>query len=1375
MEEYRVFIDPTEFGAKKPDRRELIKSLKKQNLKPDIEIKKDRSFINKYNNPDRAKIIKIKDNNPDKKKIINTKISSVYLIYYKFKKDKPWFAEDVYESLKDSIESLNLERCNVSMYLNMDEKDYGKLEGKLKNNIMYFNKNSYNNTDSIVKHGSDIICLKKFLIDLDDADAADDIEVLYGNRLSRVIVIVDKIEKPEFLILDHGYKTRIKKSKITNWGNHDISIQYLARNPVTFMIDLIYTNIVKKIYVSLTLFGNGKISVIANLTNIVLYGPHNMIYIESGGTGLVNSDYANRTIAVLKKTRRNEELRKDEEKDEENDEENKKIKEIKNNFTENEFIEFNKEELEKLKKYITQYDVYLKKDHADVSSLKLILREWIVPSGSGKTGHELALYYVNSIVDPFIEKGNLCGHACLAMALTYINNPDNVKNLKNSKRSDLTNLALKYANILNISTPLTYSDFDIFVEKCKNGEFGLIDGLINPNIVVTIMTSMDDEQPYRTMFKNKENINYVTHWIYILHFKEHYQYIVNIENFVKTSKTRTKWCHWCCKLYEKKLMRNHACCLKCGNCKHIFQSLDEREIHIVKCDERCSICKFRYKYIGCKTHHKCGYHQCLKCDTIYDPKKMHYCDKKYCLHCDVYYPELDKHRCYIKKVKVKKNYNSIWCYDIEAYSNMVSKGVYHNEAALIVTIELDTNFCLIFNSLKLFIKWVNTGEIGTSNRIKLQTFEIVRIFDDWNDIEYSPKLRDTVNLKPKLMIAHNGAAYDTYIILKEIKSETVQEIKNVILDGQKIISLTFSGCKFIDSRKHMSMRLDSMAKTFSLSSSKGYFPYRFFNTTNKNYIGPIPDLEYFNKDSSSSSDKEFMKWYNSYSNKDYNIWEECIKYCVQDTSLLVECMEKYRDFGIELTGLNPLNYLTISSYSQNIYRHNHYLKEGVNENNPIAILTRSEYDFCRNAFFGGRTDARVLHVKSLKGMLGIFSLDVNGLYPTVMTYDLLPYGDPWNGVPCKGISNCHLFIKNLHLDGNCAIIKCNITCPKNLYHPVLPEKLDGKLTFHLNITSGTWPSCELEMAISKGYTINSIVGSLCFKTCNNLFTTYMDKFISLKEKHSKDSIHRNDGLNSIGKMCSSGLWGKFGQRDHNKFTKFFNANKIDDWHRLIGQFNNDKIADINVHELNNNYIYATITTNLEENLNLKTTNIALAAFITSRARLRLFALLDKYGPRAAYCDTDSIYIMFSSLEEQEEILNGNDIGPKLGQWKNECIVKIDGVDYLDPIIEFIGLGPKTYAKKSMLGNECVKSKGFNDKSFTFAMYKDLAKTYIKNNFKNTTKLTSTQLHFRRGSGIAKDSIYTYDNYVKNLVVSLLKFYIKSPLITLPFGHMDIPI
>jgi hypothetical protein len=313
------------------------------------------------------------------------------------------------------------------------------------------------------------------------------------------------------------------------------------------------------------------------------------------------------------------------------------------------------------------------------------------------------------------------------------------------------------------------------------------------------------------------------------------------------------------------------------------------------------------------------------------------------------------------------------------------------------------------------------------------------------------------------------------------------------------------------------------------------------------------------------------------------------------------------------------------------------------------------------------------------------------------------------------------------------------------------------------------------MAISKGYTINSIAGSLCFKTCNNLFTTYMDKFISLKDKHSKDSIHRNDGLNSIGKMCSSGLWGKFGQKDIITFTEFFNANKIDDWQRLIGQFNNDEISDINIHEINNDYIYATITPNSKENLNLKTTNVALAAFITSRARLRLYALLDKYGPRAAYCDTDSIYIMFSSLEEQEEILNGNDIGTKLGQWKNECLVKIDGVDYLDPIIEFIGLGPKTYAKKSMLGNECVKSKGFNDKSFTFAMYKDLVKTYIKNNFKNTTKLTSTQLHFRRGSGIGKDSIYTYDNYVKNLVVSLLKFYIKSPLITLPFGHMDIPI
>ena len=400
---------------------------------------------------------------------------------------------------------------------------------------------------------------------------------------------------------------------------------------------------------------------------------------------------------------------------------------------------------------------------------------------------------------------------------------------------------------------------------------------------------------------------------------------------------------------------------------------------------------------------------------------------------------------------------------------------------------------------------------------------------------------------------------------------------------------------------------------------------------------------------------------------------------------------------------------------------------------------------------------------------------MNGLYSTVQTYDPLPYGDTWWGGPINGANKCKQFIKNLHKENKCAIIECNITCPKDLYQPVLPEKIDGKLTFHLNITSGSWTSYELEVAISKGYVVKNIINSLCSKTCTKLFATYMNKFISLKEKYGKDSPDRNDGLCALAKMFSSGLWGKFGQRDINTFTKFFSGKKLDEWHRLIGQYNNDKIADINVHEVNNDYIYATITPTEDENLNLKTTNVMLAAFITSHARLRLFVVLDKYGARIAYHDTDSVYIIFSSEEEMNSILKDMDIGSKLGQWKNETITRIDGVDYLNPIIELIALGPKTYAKKSMLGDECVKSKGFNDKSFTFSAYKQLVKIFIKNGFTNTTKLTSTQLHFRRGCGSGKDSIYTYDNYVKNLIVSLQKFYIQSPMITLPFGHKDIPI
>ena len=86
------------------------------------------------------------------------------------------------------------------------------------------------------------------------------------------------------------------------------------------------------------------------------------------------------------------------------------------------------------------------------------------------------------------------------------------------------------------------------------------------------------------------------------------------------------------------------------------------------------------------------------------------------------------------------------------------------------------------------------------------------------------------------------------------------------------------------------------------------------------------------------------------------------------------------------------------------------------------------------------------------------------------------------------------------------------------------------------------------------------------------------------------------------------------------------------------------------------------------------TNVALAAFVTCYARLKLFSELTKIGKNVLYFDTDSIIF----------VANENDYVPPLGEFLGEFTNEIDPEegDYID---EFVSAGPKNYAYKLNTG------------------------------------------------------------------------------------------
>lgn len=224
----------------------------------------------------------------------------------------------------------------------------------------------------------------------------------------------------------------------------------------------------------------------------------------------------------------------------------------------------------------------------------------------------------------------------------------------------------------------------------------------------------------------------------------------------------------------------------------------------------------------------------------------------------------------------------------------------------------------------------------------------------------------------------------------------------------------------------------------------------------------------------------------------------------------------------------------------------------------------------RDAFFGGRTGNCKTYYQVKRGEK-IKYVDICSLYPWVCKYGKFPIGHPkvHVGTACKNID-----LKKI--DG---FVKCSILPPQDLYHPVLPLKMNGKLMFVLCRTcglkmnhrncehtseqralNGTWVIDEVQKAVEEGYQLLEVFEVWQYtveqydavKKTGGLFTRMMDKFIRIKQEASGwpghcvtdeqknayieeffdkegirmgfDKILKNPGLRSLAKLMLNSFW-----------------------------------------------------------------------------------------------------------------------------------------------------------------------------------------------------------------------------------------------------------
>ena len=371
----------------------------------------------------------------------------------------------------------------------------------------------------------------------------------------------------------------------------------------------------------------------------------------------------------------------------------------------------------------------------------------------------------------------------------------------------------------------------------------------------------------------------------------------------------------------------------------------------------------------------------------------------------------------------------------------------------------------------------------------------------------------------------------------------------------------------------------------------------------------------------------------------------------------------------------------------------------------------------RDAFFGGRTGAVALYHQADPGEK-IFYVDVTSLYPWVNKTARYPLGHP----------QIHFEPENQNLDDYFGIALVTILPPRHLYHPVLPVRHGGKLTFPLCLAcvkeeqskplfdrraecyhtdqqrqlQGTWCTPELQEARARGYILVHIHEVWHFKESKvGLFAEYVNTWLKLKQESAgwpswcqtqeqKDSyvrqykekegitlenVAKNPGRKQVAKLMLNSFWGKFGERTNKSKVlqlkqphELFNILTDGANHVQTLRICNDDILEV---------VYKQHPENDQPN---PKTNIFIACFTTCHARLKLYSYLHRLQHQVLYYDTDSV--IYTWKEGQPPIETGDFLG--------EMTDELDG----DTIEEFVSGGAKNYGYRTVGGKFCCKVRGF---------------------------------------------------------------------------------
>lgn len=793
----------------------------------------------------------------------------------------------------------------------------------------------------------------------------------------------------------------------------------------------------------------------------------------------------------------------------------------------------------------------------------------------------------------------------------------------------------------------------------------------------------------------------------------------------KTRAKSTSSCPICYVNMRDVAMKSHTCHFrKCLACSKLFDSYDAYKEHQPEdpfCEKRhacrhCGLSMYNNQCcalheIHCRIYQKPLFETCNRCyrridlDEPEPHKCMSFCcalcgkwqtdPKRYDLENKVEY--FVNHPCPMNRqsaAKLKgKTTSGCYAFDFESMLRKaelrigsIDRDIYYHDVNYVCAQKLGSNENASFPTLAAF----------------------------WSYVVEQSKEEST------MWFAHNFKGYDGRILLDYLETQNVAPVQ-LILAGDKIMNAIFAitvghdektnlpirrQISFRDSLNHFACSLERLPKMFGLESEghKGFFPYKFNTIENSQYVGTIPGRKWFGYDSFLEDKKrEFDAWYAEYetNGRRYDFAQELAFYCKLDTLILRRALEEYQKVGLELTEIDPLRCVTIASYAYKVYT------DRFRPNDTLYYLDYSFDTFARKAFHGGKTDVRCMLYEQTEedraAGIGLRYVDIQSLYPTVQYFDPMPCGMPttetFSSTRQPAIESL------LSEDDFFGFIECDMLPIRFMFHPTLCAFQDGKLMATLNpLKKVVLTSAEFQYALNeKRYACTHVYRIDRYQKTKELFRGYMELFLKIKitngglkqcykddpasfeayarswKEHcnidlSPDDFQHNPPMRELAKLLCNSLWGKFGERNDRPTTEVLTGSKeirmyykkivrgdyIEMRSRRFGQFYERK--------------------QYRHRMPQGKRNIAVAAFVTAHARLRLQKELDNLETRVYYHDTDSI--IYKHIPGEYAI----DEGPLLGDWASETGSHL--------ITRFVSIAPKTYAYTSEYKGDVIKAKGF---------------------------------------------------------------------------------